>query len=99
MEIITSLGEINGIVNSERLKFGGFRVFNTPWAKDKHGNRDIVNVALFVELVNERGIKHYWLISEDEVEGVNRNFSEVKSYNMRYNHQGKEYKDQLELDL
>lgn len=99
MEIITSSAEINRIANGERLKLGGFEVFNTPWAKDKYGDRDTTNVALFIELVNERGIKHYWLISENEVERVNKNFGEVKSYNMRYDHQGKEYRDQLELDL
>jgi len=97
---ITDSEEIKRIIEwNRRIRFGGFKILNTPWAKDKDGRRNTTNLALFIELTNNEGKKYYWLIKEAELEELNKNFMKVKAYNMWHNHQGSKYRQKKLLKV
>jgi len=75
----------------KRVKVRDFLALNTPWAKDKYGNKDDQNLALFIELVDYQGRKRYWLISGDELEDIAKAVKGIQNYNMEHDNQGKEY--------
>jgi len=92
MEIIKNNQEIEKIVDwKRRLRFNSVKALNTPWARDKYGRGDTVNLALFIELKDNEGESYYWLISEAELGKLNKSFDEVKSFNLMHNSQGREF--------
>lgn len=100
MKIITDPVEKARIESWDRkLGLREFSVLNTSWARDKYGSRDTINLSLFIELVAKSGGRYYWQIGESELNELNKHFNEVKKYNMENDHQGKEYREQFELNL
>ena len=92
MEIIENKEETRKIESWEKnIKFNEIKIFNTSWAKDNHGKRDTTNLAMFIELIDQKGNLFYWLISEPESLKITKNFSEVSSYNRQFDNRAKEF--------
>jgi len=75
----------------KRVKVSDFLALNTSWTKDKYGNKDAQNLALFIELSDYQGRKRYWLISGNELENIVKATEGIQKYNMEHDNQGKEY--------
>jgi len=92
LDVIEDEREIEEIVEwDKRINCKGFVALNTPWATNKHGKRDPINLALFIELETNDGETYYWLISEEEIKKIGDLYKNIKRYNMTHNHQGQEF--------
>jgi hypothetical protein len=94
MEIIKDPNEKEKII--EKLKWKKLRVkrifaMNNPWAKDKHGQPDTVNLALYLEFIDKNGETYLWLPTEKEIFDLKVTYNSVKSYNLTYNSGGREW--------
>ncbi len=97
MRIIESNEEKEEILSifrgRNKIRITGFKIFNTPWAKDKYGKRDTENLALFVEFTDREEDKHYWLVSEGEFLQLLRHFSAISLYNRMHDRQGVKWRE------
>jgi hypothetical protein len=95
MNIVKDVSEIEKIVDwRKKLSYGGLKILNTPWAKNKNtGERDIKNLAVFVEvyLKETPNNKMYWLISDVEVKEIFNMYYEIKRRNMDIDNEGKKF--------
>ncbi len=95
MKIIKDEEEIKRIIEwNKRVVVKNFKVFNTPWAKDKTtGERDTENLALFIEFEdkNTKTNNSFWLISEKEFWKLKENFEKISSHNREFDSRAKRY--------
>jgi len=92
-EIMKGLEDKRKIENMDkRIKFIGFRIFNTSWAKNRNtGKKDTVNVALFIEFEDRCGNRLYWIPSNKESDLLIKKKNDVEDYNKTFDNQATIY--------
>jgi hypothetical protein len=95
VEVVRDESEKEEII--ERLGRGRLRVkrifaMNNPWARNKYGNPDRVNLALYVEFTGRDGGTYLWLPTEEEFQSFRNAYIEVKRFNLKHNAGGREWR-------
>jgi len=75
----------------KKIKIKEFVSMNNPWAKDKYGKPDSVNLACYIEFVDQKGESYIWLPTETEFLKFINSFTETKIHNLYQDSGGKEW--------
>jgi hypothetical protein len=95
VEVVRDEAEKEKII--EELKLGRLRVkrifaMNNPWARNRYGNPDRVNLALYVEFIGRDGETYLWLPTEGEFNSFRKAYIQVRRFNQKYNSGGREWR-------